>query len=300
MEMYRTAVISALAACLPLLVTAQTKPAHLEFEVASIRPAAPIDAQNASVKIGIHIDGAQIRFTSLSLRDCMRYAWEIKDYQISGPDWVAADRWDIVAKLPAGSSSDQVPEMLQNLLTDRFKLTFHHDTKDVAVLALVLSKNGLKLHETPVDPNAPPPSAKPKSINVNASGSAAGVFVDLGQGSSYSFADNKLVGKQLNMYRLADTLGRYMEKPVVDMTGIPDNKFYDFTFDISADDYRTMLIRTAIRNGITLPPGAEKLADLPTDTLAAAMEAAGLRLESRKAPQDVMVIDHADKTPTDN
>src|SRR5579863_8170756 len=112
MEMHRNAVITALVACLPLLVSAQTKPAHLEFEVASIRPAAPIDA-GASVKIGIHIDGSQIRFTSLSLRDCMRYAWGVKDYQIDGPEWVAADRWDIVAKLPSGSNTDQVPDMLQ-------------------------------------------------------------------------------------------------------------------------------------------------------------------------------------------
>ena len=300
MKMHRTAVISALAACLPLLINAQTKPTHLQFEVASIRPAAAIDAQNASVKIGIHIDGAQIRFSSLSLRDCMRYAWEVKDYQISGPEWVMSDRWDITAKLPSGATTDQVPEMLQNLLTDRFKLAIHHESKEFAVYALILAKGGIKLQETALDPNLPPPSARPKSINVNASGSAAGVFVDMGQGSSYSFADNKLVGKQLNMFRLADTLSRYMEKPVVDLTGLPDNKFYDFSFEISADDYRTMLIRTALRNGVTLPPGAERLADLPTDTLAAAMEAAGLRLDSRKAPQDVMVIDHADKTPTDN
>lgn len=300
MEMHRIAVISALAACLPLALAAQTAKPRLEFEVASIRPAAPIDAGGAAVKIGIHIDGAQIRFTSLSLRDCMRYAWGVKDYQIDGPEWVGAARWDIVAKLPSGSNTDQVPEMLQNLLTDRFKIAFHHESKDFAVDALVLSKGGLKLQETPRDPNTPPPSARPNAINVNASGSAAGVFVDMGQGSSYSFADNKLVGKQLNMFRIADTLSRYMEKPVVDLTGIPDDKFYDFTFNISADDYRTMLIRTAIRNGITLPPGAEKLADLPTDTLAAAMEAVGLRLDSRKAPQDVMVIDHADKTPAEN
>jgi uncharacterized protein (TIGR03435 family) len=224
----------------------------------------------------------------------------VKDYQVVGPEWVASDRWDITAKLPAGSNSDQVPEMLQNLLTDRFKITFHHDTKEFAVYALVLSKGGLKLQETAPDPNAAPATTAPKSLNVNASGSAAGVFVDLGQGSYYSFADNKLAGHKLNMVRIADTLSRYMDKPVVDMTGVPDTKDYDFSFEISADDYRTMLIRTALRNGVTLPPGAERLADLPTDTLAAAMEAAGLRLESRKAPQDVMVIDHADKTPTDN
>ena len=300
MEMTRTAVIAAVAALLPLLpnlAIAQTKP-RLEFEVASIRPAAPMDA---SVKIGMHIDGSQVRFTDLSVRDCMRLAWQVKDYQIVGPEWVASDRWDITAKIPAGANSDQVPEMLQNLLADRFKITFHHDSKEFAVYALIAAKGGIKLKETAPDPNGPSDTAAPKSnLNVNASGSAAGVFVDLGQGRYYSFADNKLVGHKLTMALIADTLSRYMDKPVVDMTGAPENTPYDLTFEISADDYRTMLIRTAIRNGVTLPPGAERLADLPTDTLTAAMEAAGLKLDSRKAPQDVMVIDHADKTPTEN
>lgn len=296
MEMTRTALLAALAAVLPALVPAQAASPRLEFEVASIRPAAPMDA---SVKIGMHIDGSQVRFTDLSVRDCMRIAWQVKDYQVVGPEWIATDRFDIVAKLPAGANSDQVQEMLQNLLTDRFKITFHHDTKEFAVYALVPAKSGIKLKETA--PDATTDSAAPKSnLNVTASGSAAGVFVDLGQGAWYSFADNKLTGHKLNMTRIADTLSRYMDKPVVDMTGAPVNTNYDFSFEISADDYRTMLIRTALRNGVTLPPGAEKLADAPTDTLSAAMEASGLRLESRKAPQDVMVIDHADKTPGDN
>jgi uncharacterized protein (TIGR03435 family) len=288
---------SVLFAFLPVLALAQTAPSHLEFEVASIRPAPPIDA---SVQIGVHIDGAQVRFNYLSVRDCMRYAWAIKDFQIVGPDWIGSDRWDITAKLPQGAKSDQVPEMLQNLLIDRFKITFHRDKKEFAVYALVPGKSGLKLKETPPEA-ATDAAAPPKSnVNVNAQGSAAGVFVDFGNGSYYSFADNKLVGHKLNMDRIVDTLGRYTDKPVVDMTGAPATKFYDFSFDITPEDWRTMLIRTAIKAGVSLPPEALHLADASTDSLTSAMELVGLKLDSRKAPLDVMIIDHADKTPGEN
>src|ERR1022692_4267037 len=173
MEMQRTAVISALAVFLPLLVNAQSKPAHLEFEVASIRPAPPMDA---SVKIGMHTDGAQVRFDFLSLRDCMRLAWQVKDYQIVGPDWVASDRFNISAKVPTGGATpEEIRTMLQNLLIDRFKLIFHNDKKEFAVYALVLAKNGLKMTETAPDATSDTTAAKPAGISVNASGSAAGV-----------------------------------------------------------------------------------------------------------------------------
>ncbi len=288
---------SLFVAFLPVIALAQTSPSHLEFEVASIRPAPPIDA---SVKIGVHIDGAQVRFNYLSVRDCMRYAWAVKEFQIVGPDWIGADRWDITAKLPAGANSDQVPEMLQNLLLSRFKLTFHREKKEFAVYALVAAKGGLKLKESAPDAVADAAPAPKSNVNVNAQGSAAGVFVDFGNGSYYTFADNKLVGHRLSMERIVDTLGRYTDKPVVDMTDAPPSKYYDFSFDITAEDWRTMLIRTAIKAGVSLPPEAVRLADASTDSLTTAMELVGLRLDSRKAPLDVMVVDHADKTPTEN
>jgi uncharacterized protein (TIGR03435 family) len=294
MDMIRSALLA--AAFLPVLAVAQAAPSHLEFEVASIRPSAPLDA---SVKIGMHVDGAQVRFTGMTVRDCMRIAWAVKDYQVVGPDWLSSDRFDIVAKLPAGANTDQVSEMLQNLLTDRFKITFHRDKKEFAVYALIAAKGGLKLKETA--PDAATDNAPAKSnLNISASGSAAGVFVDLGQGSYYSFADNKLTAHKMTMARLADTLSRYMDKPVVDMTGAPDTTNYDATLEITPDDYRTMLIRSAIRAGVSLPPQALQLADAPTESLDVAMEAAGLKLDSRKAPQDVIVIDRADKTPAEN
>jgi uncharacterized protein (TIGR03435 family) len=102
------------------------------------------------------------------------------------------------------------------------------------------------------------------------------------------------------MVRLADTLTRYMDKPVIDMTGEPATAAFDLNFAVTPDDYRTMLIRVALSSGVSLPPEAARLADSPTDSLTSAMDAAGLKLESRKAPLDVMVIDHAEKTPSDN
>jgi len=86
MDMTRIALFAAAAGFLPVLAIAQTAPSHLEFEVASIRPAAPEDAK---VNIGMHIDGSQVRFNYLSVRDCIRIAWKIKEYQIIGPDWIA-------------------------------------------------------------------------------------------------------------------------------------------------------------------------------------------------------------------
>ena len=97
-----------------------------EFEVASIKPSAPgaID----QVRVGLHLDGSQVSCTSLTLKEYMAIAYRVKRYQISGPDWIGSDRFDINAKLPAGSSGKQMPEMLQALLEDRFKMKMHRET----------------------------------------------------------------------------------------------------------------------------------------------------------------------------
>lgn len=295
MVMLRTTLFTALSAFLPVLAVAQTAP-RLEFEVASIRAVGPTDAR---VDLGMHIDGAQVRFNFLSLRDCMRIAWQMKDYQFVGPDWFTQDRYNITAKLPAGANQDQVREMLQNLLMDRFKMTTHRDKKEFPVYALTVGKNGLKLKETVADPATDAAPAK-SSLDIKASGSAAGVFIDLGNGSYFTFANNHLIGHKATMPLIADMLGTYMDKPVVDMTGLKDTTNYDISLEITPEDYRTMLIRSALKNGVSLPPEAARLADLPTDSLNAALDAAGLKVDSRKAPLDVIVIDHADKTPTDN
>jgi uncharacterized protein (TIGR03435 family) len=284
-----------LIALLSVIAAAQTTQSRLEFEVASIRPIAPAEAQ---VNIGMHIDGALVRFNYLSVLACMRIAWKMKPYQFIAPEWMNSDRFNITAKLPPGTNQDQVPEMLQNLLQDRFKMTIHREQRDFPVYALTVGKSGLKIKQT--EPDSAPSGAPTSSLDIKATAGTAGVYADLGNGAYFTFADNHLIGHKLSMARIADLLTNFMDKPVLDMTGLSTATSYDLSLAITADDYRTMQIRAALKSGIALPPEAAQMADLATDSLSSALEAAGLRLDPRKAPQDVIVIDRADKTPTEN
>jgi uncharacterized protein (TIGR03435 family) len=268
-----------------------------EFEVASIRPT---DQTAAQVNVGVHVDGAQVSITYFSLKDYIRVAYRVKDYQVIGPDWIASERFDIAAKIPAGANRDQVPEMLQTLLEERFKLKTHGDSKEFPVYALIQAKGGAKLKESPLDPVAEGTDpAKPANVNVSASGGRGGVNINLGRGSYFSFADNKLEGRKLTMPVFCDTLARFMDRPVVDMTDLKST--YDITLNFTPEDYTAMLIRSAITAGVALPPQALKALEFSSgDSLASAMQLVGLKLDARKAPLPTLVVDRAEKTPTAN
>lgn len=276
-----------------LAVWGQTPAVTLEFEVASVRPSTPPSQQN-SVNVGLHLDGSQARIVSFTFKDYVAMAYRIKAYQISGPDWAGTDRFDLNAKLPAGSTSDQIPEMLQVLLTDRFGLKFHREKKELPVYALVIGKPPFKLKEVPDSPDDGPPAT-----NVAASGSGAGVSVDLGHGSSYTFANNKFEAKKFGMDTLATTLERYVDRPIVNLTELKGK--YDVALEVTPEDYQAMLIRVAISAGLVLPPQVLNLIDGNTaPSLMDAIQQAGLKLDARKSPLDFLVIDQARKTPTDN
>ena len=124
-------------------------------------------------------------------------------------------------------------------------------------------------------------------------------MVDLGRGSHFTFANDRLEAAKLSMTGLADTLARFVDRPVVDMTELKGN--YDFTLELSPEDFRNMRIRSAVAAGVSLPPEALRLLDGATDeSLFAALQTLGLKLETRKAPLEVLVIDHAEKSPAEN
>ena len=123
------------------LAGAQTAPpqkatAPLAFEVASIKPAEPLSVERMMAgqqHISVNVDAARVDFSDVSLAELIRAAYRVKLYQISGPDWMTTSRFDVVAKLPEGAKSDQVPEMLRTLLEERFHLALHssRDRKSV-------------------------------------------------------------------------------------------------------------------------------------------------------------------------
>jgi uncharacterized protein (TIGR03435 family) len=266
-----------------------------QFEVASIKPFDP--SAPGQVLGGVHVDGAQIRVAGLSLRDLLAMAYKIKATLITGPDWTATERFDISATLPAGSARAQLPEMMQALLAERFHVKVHNDKKEFPVYALLVG-NAMKMKESAPDSDAD--KDQPKGAGGVVSTSAGnGINVNYGHGSSYTFANNRFDAHKLTMAIFAGNLERFADRQIVDMTGLTAP--YDFAFDVIPEDYRAMLLRSAVWAGVNLPPQAQKMLDDSSPAaLGDALQQIGLKLEARKAPLDVLVIDDALKTPTAN
>lgn len=271
-----------------------------QFEVASVRPSAPPGPERMDV--GVHIDGQQVRITALNLKDYISAAYKVKLYQIEGPEFMGSERFDITGKVPAGASGDQVPEMLKSLLADRFKLKAHMEKKDFPVYVLVVAKGGLKMKESaPLDPDADAPGEKPKgpAVNVTGGGGRGGVHIEYGHGSFFTMADNKFIARKLPMSSFVEVLARFEDKPVVDMTGLTGS--YDFDLEFTQEDYMAMLMRSAIAAGVNLPPEALRMmSGASGDSLLSALDKLGLKLENRKSPLDMLVVDHIEKAPTEN
>jgi uncharacterized protein (TIGR03435 family) len=289
------------------------------FEVASVKPAAPLDRGqilSGQMHVDMKIDAARVDIGSMSLADLIRVAYRVKPYQISGPDWMASERFDVLAKLPEGASREQVPEMLQALLAERFKLTAHRESKEHAVYALVVGKNGPKLKESLPDADATagggtPTAADDVNPQVRVSGRGENTQVSISGGPTgtahVSMGPNgtmHIEALKMNMAALADTLSRFFDRPVVDLTELKGT--YQVALDLSMED-----LRNAARTMGYMAPGlgggrdgARPPSDAASDpgglSIFAAVQQLGLKLEPRKTPIDLVVIDHLEKAPTEN
>ena len=221
-------------------------------------------------------------------------AYRVNDYQVLGPDWLPAENFDIAAKLPDGATRGQLPEMIQSLLAERFKLVLHRDTKEFPVYALTVAKNGPKLKESPPDSGAEGRPAAQGSVDINITAGRGGGVIDLGNGSSIGYCRDRLEAKKVTLSALAGAVERLLERPVMDMTGIGGT--YDFSLEYSWEELRS-LVRSSSGGARELPAGAA--AD-PGNSIFTSLAAFGLRLEARKAPIEVLVVDRIERTPTEN
>lgn len=319
------AVLSGILA--PTLV-AQTASAssNLAFEVASVHQSPPPDMQkliaglNAGIKPeAIRIEGSRVVFTFMSLKRLIAYAYGAQTYQISGPDWLPTDRFDIVATLPAGTNKDNAPAMMQALLRDRFHLEAHRATlDDQPVLAIVAGKNGLKLKATtavaqPLDLTQPlkpgqviieSPSG-PILLTRNPDGSSTYNMGERGEFNlrfdqttlSMHMTSNAMTMKGVAV--MINVLGGGEGREVVDMTELPG------TYEASLEFALTDLQGSLHDDGIDLPPPPPGYGGAPSDpengaTLAASMSRLGLRLDKTRASVNRLVVDKIDKSPTEN
>lgn len=259
-----------------------------QFEVASVKPAPP--PTGGRIMMRMASDAGRLDWANVTLKACIAAAYRIKEYQISGPDWLTSERYNLVAKLPEGASSGQVPEMLQALLAERFKLKLHRDTKEQPIYALVVAKNGPKMKES--DPSDAPPRA-PGGPGVGPGGP--------GMRGRMMFRPGQLEAKQMALPDFAELLARFVDRTVLDMTELKG--LYDFKLDYTPDP-RVMQKMIA---GAGMPPGGpppgaggEAPAESGPSIFTAVQEQLGLKLDGRKAPVELLVIDHVEKVPTEN
>ncbi|MFB3826619.1 MAG: TIGR03435 family protein [Bryobacteraceae bacterium] len=253
------------------------------FEVASIKPSQPMGM--GKMRIGMSSDAGMLRYTNVSLKECIRTAYRVKDFQVQGPDWIGGARFDIVAKFPAGASEDDIPEMLQALLAERFKLKLHRDTKEHSIYALVAAKDGPKLKAAEVavegDPGKGTPPRNVMMIQVDGAGA-------------------HLKAPSATLATLAEMMSRFSERPVLDMTGIKGR--YDFDLVFSPETMRGGpggMVRMGPPPGEANPAPRETASE-PAGSIYDSVRPYGLKLEPRRAQMEILVIDHIEKEPTEN
>jgi len=269
-------------------IFAQPASAPLKFDVASIKPSSSDDHR---VAIMFQLGGG-FRASGATLKMLLTEAYNVREFQISGgPKWIDSDRFDITARAERSAAADspaepsalpppmtdaerktvqeQVAQRLQALFADRFQLIVHHEAKEQQVYALVVGKNGSKLQPAQ-----------------NNSGSLRQGMMRMGRGS----VEGQGVGLEVLIRAISGQLGR----PVIDRTGLTGR--YDIKLQWTPDPGQNV---TPL--GGALPPGVEPPPSDPNGPtiFAALQEQLGLRLESAKAPVDLIVIDRVEK-PSEN
>jgi bla regulator protein blaR1 len=223
------------------------------FEVASIKPS----RNNAAESNLDSAPGGRLTATNITLRELIRLAYGVKDYQIEhAPGWLDGERYDIAAKsaTAAKTSLEQEQAQIRELLTDRFHLTTHHETKQAQVYLLVVAKGGSKL--TPHND---------------------------GTGSGTRKSCGRLAGKRLTMDTIATVLSRQFERDVLNRTGLSGK--YDFQLDWTPDSGPCPPAADSDAGSVTALPSI----------FTAIQQQLGLKLESSKGPVEFLVIDRVEK-----
>lgn len=270
------------------------------FEVASIKEALPLSIENSQAgqfHVGMNINGSRADYGFMSLADLIPYAYRVKRYQLSGPGWMNETRWDILAKIPAIQPADRAPEMMQNLLAERFKLAIHRENREQSVYELVIGNGRLKIKEAAAgeEAAATPQPARPGSP-------APGFSVSGGTTGTVRVTPGPNGGMQMQMAKitmdaLADTLMQFMDRPIVNATELKGN--YQVTLDLPIE----LMMGMPAAQKLTAILGLGSFGMTPDTSGAAIFQAVrdlGLELKSRKAPVETIIVDHVEKTPTPN
>jgi uncharacterized protein (TIGR03435 family) len=247
------------------------------YELAAIKPSKP--------GMGSTILFKQDGFIAnrVTLKFLIKMAYRVEDDQIAGaPKWVDSNTYDVEAKVDSSEvaelsklNNDQRALMFQQLLAERFRLALHRETRNLPVYTLVIAKNGSKLQE-----------AKPGDTYPDGLKSPDGKPV--GHAGPMMWGNGRVIGQGVPLAQMVSALSQQLGRSVQDRTGLTGN--YDIKLEWTPDEPQRG------------QPGPDSglAAGSPTPSLFTAIqEQLGLKLESRKAPVEVLVIDHVE-TPSEN
>jgi len=232
------------------------------FEAASVKPNRAGTGKTRSIEAG------RITYLNTTLGEFISMAYGVKHYQVSGADWIvnfgSSDRYDVVATAGMQISAEEVKRMLRPLLAERFHLALHRETRELPVFALVVAKGGHKLKQ-PED-----------------RGGEVSMSLDSDGGFSY---------KNWSMKSFADWLTGLpsVARPVIDRTGLKDR----YSFSANLFNFPTGASADEIKVGMRSSDASDAIFSTLPNQL-------GLKLEPQKAPIEILVVDHADKVPTEN
>jgi uncharacterized protein (TIGR03435 family) len=248
---------------LPVLLAFAVAPAfpQASFLAASVKPGDPSPGAGPMILV----DPGRVQYSNVTLRTLLTRAYALKDYQVKGPDWLGTLRYTLIATTPPGTSDATVAEMLRALLAERFELKLRRTQEEMPVYALTVGKGGPKL----------------------AKGDGGALSVRSGAGV--------LRGKNLSMWNLANLLGALVDRPVLDLTGVEG--VYDLSLEFAPD--------TALGPGMSKLSAEAAASGRPLDaapgpSIFTAVQQLGLKLDARKAPVEILVVESASRVPVKN
>jgi uncharacterized protein (TIGR03435 family) len=244
----------------PKMMPADARP---EFEVATIKPSKPEERFSLLVnRSGI------MNTTATSLSDLIKFAYDVHPRQISGgASWMESEKFDVTGKPDTSGipNVNQLKLMVQKLLADRFALTFHREKKELSVYAITIAKGGPKITKEESNPAGLPGYGGPPLRGFNVRNSTIAEFASIMQAN-------------------------FLEQPVVDQTGLGTTR-YDFILKWTPDPSQRGLGGPGPEPNAAPAPDA----DAPPDLFTAFQQQLGLRLQTAKAPVDVLIIDHVEQ-----
>jgi len=298
--------VAAASLALAVSVAGLAQNAKPTFEVASIRAATP------GTRSSQRVTETRLDFVNTSLRLVLLTAFRIEQFRLSAPTWLNTVNFDIRATYQVGAQA-QVPEMLQTLLAQRFGLVTHVEPRPVDAYELVVAKSGITVREVEAvneldkdfrsDPTAR--ASVIDTVSDTPDGPVRSVMIPLGGRTvtARSLYDTwttaqrtfQVNATRITMTEFARILGRNVDRPVIDKTGLTG--VYQFKVELDVNQNALRGLRSL---GITTTVTGEPI-DVPTGVSTfKAVESLGLKLEERRSPLDVVVVDTIERNPAGN